>query len=98
MATIEQRTSKDGQLVYRVKVRRKGAHRSQPPYDHSIHPMQVLPGKCQGDETCDHQDSQSFILIMWVTDTNPDFAASLGSIHRFERTVADQHLVSVRCE
>src|SRR6266699_2358183 len=33
MATIEQRTGKDGQLVYRVKVRRKGA----PPLTATFH-------------------------------------------------------------
>src|SRR5215831_1668666 len=63
-----------------------------------IHPMQVIDGACQGGETCDHHDSQSFVPIVRITDDDPDFAASMGGINMFQRTVADEDFVSIHSE
>src|SRR5262245_36474901 len=68
------------------------------PLNHSIDPMQGIPGKCQRGETCDHPDSQSFVPIVWITNDDAYFAVLMESINVFQRTVADQHLVGVHRE
>jgi hypothetical protein len=68
------------------------------PLNHRIDSMQVIPGQCQSGETLDDRCSHSFVPIVGVADDDPNFAASVGSINVFERTVADQCLVCVHRE
>src|SRR5438445_11888965 len=68
------------------------------PLNDGIDSMQVIPGKCQGGETCDRKRSQPLVPILWVTDDDAYFTASMGRINRFERTVTDQRLVRVHRE
>jgi hypothetical protein len=51
------------------------------PVNHGIHPMQVIPSKCQGGETCDRQGSQSLVPILFFADDDADFALSMGRIN-----------------
>ena len=46
----------------------------------------------------DHPGSEPFVPIVWVTDDDPDFAASMGGINVFQCTVADEDCVSVHRE
>ena len=68
------------------------------PLNDGIHPMQVIPGKCQRGETCDRQGSQSFVPILFFADDDAYFAASMGRINMGQRPVTDQRLVRVHCE
>jgi hypothetical protein len=66
--------------------------------NHGIHSMQVIDRECQGGETSDCRCSQSFVLILFFANDNAYFAASMGSIKVFQRTVADEDCISVHCK
>src|SRR5207253_10185530 len=68
------------------------------PLNNAIHPMQVIDGQCQGGEMGDDPGSYPLVPIVWVTDDDPDFAASMGGIHMEKRTVADERVISIHRE
>ena len=65
------------------------------PLNDGIHPMQVVPGKCQRGKMCDRLGSHSFVPIGRVANDDAYFATSMGRVDMFQRTVTDEHLVSI---
>src|SRR6266540_4394125 len=68
------------------------------PLNDGIDSMQVIPGQCHSGETGDRQGSQSFVPILFFANDHAYFAASMGGINMFERTVADEHFISIHRE
>src|SRR5712691_1132492 len=68
------------------------------PLNHGIDAMQVIDGECQSSEMCDRLGSHSLVPIVEVADDDPNFAASMGGINMFQRTVADERFLSIHRE
>ncbi len=74
----------------------KATHgRDIPSLHHGIQPMQVIDGLCQGGKMCDHHGSQPLVPVVRVAHDNAYFAVFMGGINMFQRTVADEDLVSI---